>query len=343
MQPKAERKKCSGRNSSANYFCSRRCKSTAAEWFISTVHNREPKTTPLLGCKHYRHRDEKGNNNLGLSYSRMCALTSTLSPPIACLPIQQLLELYSLMKEVALVIESCQSTKVPSAPSALQRIVALLDLLDPSKPLLLHDPEHYFVLPKNRGQAQPANNKTRVSKHPEELTGVAKTARAKLHASIFKRFAAKRYGKKYKEESHLFDMAVAFNPAMREHGYIDRLAESASLARQVKDKVWLQIARVAEKVIISKRAEEQRVSGAKGGGERYQTAEKAGGDIYDGSSSKRVKIDVELSEAVMSTYKSSGLFDKPADKSVRASERAQKSPLEEAKGLVKEWRKAQAC
>lgn len=271
----------------------------------------------------------------------MCILViSNFSIPIACLLIPQLLELYTLMKEVALVIESCQSTSVPSAPTALQRIVALLDLLDPSKPLLLHDPEHFFVLPKRRGIA-PAEKKTRVTKQPEELTDVAKTTRGRLHASIFKRFGEKRYGRKYKDESHLFDMAVAFNPAMREHGYINRLAESASLAREVKDKIWLQIAEVAEKVIISMRAEDKMVDDAMGG-ERYQTTDKGGGEIYD-SSSKRLKMGPELSEAVMRTYESAGLFDKPAAKPVRASERAQKPPIEEAKGLVKEWREAQVC
>ena len=240
------------------------------------------------------------------------------------------------MKEVALVIESCQSTSVPSAPTALQRIVALLDLLDPSKPLLLHDPEHFFVLPKRRGEAQ-AEKKSRVTKQPEELTDVAKTTRAKLHASVFKRFGEKRYGKKYKEESHLFDMAIAFNPAMRGHGYIDRLAGSACLARGIKDKIWLQIAEVAEKVIISMRAEKQMVSGAVGGERRQTTDIIAGWEIND-SSCKRLKMGPDVSEAIISTYESAGLFDKTGDKRVRASERAQNSAIKEAKGLVKDWR-----
>ena len=57
------------------------------------------------------------------------------------------------MKETALLIQNCQSASVPSAPTAVLRIVALFDLLDPSQPLLLHAPEHYFVLPKQKGQA----------------------------------------------------------------------------------------------------------------------------------------------------------------------------------------------
>lgn len=242
------------------------------------------------------------------------------------------------MKDVAIVIESCQSTSVPSAPTALQRIIALLDLLDPSKPLLLHDPEHFFVLPKKRGLPQSAK-KPRASKQPAELTAIARTTREKLRVAIFKRFGEKRYGKKFKDESHLFDMAVAFNPAMREHGYIDRLAASPILARAVKAKIWLQVAQVVEKVIISKRAEEQMVSGAMGG-ERYLTMDQAERDL-DNSSNKRMKMGPELSEAVMNTYESAGLFDKPADTPVSASERALKSPLEEAKVLVNAWREAQ--
>lgn len=64
--------------------------------------------------------------------------------------------------------------------------------------------------------------------------------------------------------------------------------------------------------------------------------------MYD-SSSKRLNMGPGLNEAVMSTYESAGLFDKPAAGHVRPSERAQKSPIEEAKGLVKEWREAQVC
>lgn len=247
------------------------------------------------------------------------------------------------------MIQSCQSTSAPSAPTALQRVVALLDLLDPSKPLLLHDPEHFFVHPKERGgKAHPEKKKTRVSKLPEELSDVGRTARAKLHASVFKRFVAPRYGGRYEEESHLLDMAVAFNPAMRELGYIDRLAQSPILAREVQDKIWLQIAQVAEKVIISKRAEEQMVASAKKrmvsnvlGGKRGHTTEKAGGDVC-ASSRKHLKMGhEEVSEAVMRTYESAGLFDKPADKPLPALEGAQASAMEEAKGLVKDWREAQ--
>lgn len=244
------------------------------------------------------------------------------------------------MKEVALVIESCQATSVPSAPSALQHIVALLELLHPSKPLSLHDPEHFFIHPKLRRQAKSAK-KRRVRKQPEDLTDLAKTTRAKLHAAVFKRFGAKRYGKQHEEESHLFDMAVAFNPAMREHGYIDRLADSASVAGEVKEKIWLQIARLAEVVIISKRSKEQVVSGETGS-RRHQATGRVGEVMHD-ASSKRLKMGPEVSEAVISTFESAGLFDKPAANPVRASERGQTSAIEEAKGLVKDWREAQVC
>lgn len=265
---------------------------------------------------------------------------STLFPRTVCPLMQQLLELYSLMKEVALAIESCQSTSVPSAPSALQHIVALLDLLHPSKPLLLHDPDHFFVHPKIRGQAKSAQ-KCRVRKQPEDLTDLAKTTRAKLHAAVFKRFGAKRYGKRYEEESHLFDMAVAFNPAMRAHGYIDRLADSASVAGKVKEKIWLQIARLAEMVIISKRAKEQVASGV-AGFKRRQPTHRVREDLHN-ASSKRLKMGSEINEAVMSTFESAGLFDKPAAKPLRSSEGMQASAIEEAKGLVKDWREAQVC
>ena len=272
-----------------------------------------------------------------------CYAYTVFDHPIACLVVQQLLELYSLMKEVTLVIQSCQSASAPSAPTALLRIVALLDLLDPSKPLLLQAPEHYFVLPKKKGQA-PSPKKARVRKQPGELTELARITRQKLRAAIFKRFGYKRYGKRYKEESHLFDMVVAFNPAMRELGYIDRLAASPGLSQKVKDKIWLQIAQVAEKVIISKRTEEKMVSDAVGG-ERYRTTDQDGeaGGSVDTSRNQRLKMGPEISEVVMANYESAGLFDKPADNPAGASERALRSPLEEAEELLKDWREAQVC
>ena len=37
----------------------------------------------------------------------------------------------------------------------------------------------------------------------------------------------------------MFDMAIAFNSAMRDLGCIDRLTESARLTREANDKIWL--------------------------------------------------------------------------------------------------------
>lgn len=80
---------------------------------------------------------------------------------------RQLLELYSLMKSVSLVIESSQGTSAPSATTDLLRITGLLRELEVDQPLRLHNPSHFFRLPGS--EAEP---RVRVTKQHDELSEV---------------------------------------------------------------------------------------------------------------------------------------------------------------------------
>lgn len=236
------------------------------------------------------------------------------------------------MKEVALVIENCQSTSVPSAPPAIQHAVAILKTLDFTKPLQLHDPAYFFARPS------PQDKAPRVSKEPNELTAVARDTRAKLRAAIFKRFGKKRYGRNFREESHLFDMALAFNPAMRQHGYIDQLAETPAVAKAVKAKIWEQITGLTEMAVVAKRAEAATTAAA---------IDEEEGDIGEqeressDTCQKRLKMGPEQDVAVMSALEDAGIFDQPVVEPVSERESAEKSAYEEAKEVVTAWRMAQ--
>lgn len=173
--------------------------------------------------------------------------------------VRQLLELYGLMKSVALVIESCQGVSAPSAPGGVIRVVKLLHELREDVPQRLHDPSHFFQLPAEQGagvEEEDATNETtarkatRTIKAHEELTEVAQSTRIKLRKAILDRFAGVRYSsEKYKAASHLFDMVCAINPFMRSLPHIGALCPTAGVAAAVKGRVWQELEKLATRVV----------------------------------------------------------------------------------------------
>ena len=137
------------------------------------------------------------------------------------------------------MIEGSQEAKSPSAPGAFLRMIRLLRNLDASAGLKLHVASHFFKLP-SQGATGSAATTTRSEDNPRpvkqhgELTPVAQNTRVQLREAIFSRFGTRRWGDKFREESHLFDMVTALNPAARKLGYIDRLASSAGAGEEVK-------------------------------------------------------------------------------------------------------------
>lgn len=172
---------------------------------------------------------------------------------------RQLAELYSLMKSVALVIESSQGKSCASALAGMRRMIGLIRELEQDQPLRLHDPSHFFRLPDaatplaRGGAADTTKGGTagtpRVTKEHDELTPVAQITRGKLREAITSRFVETRFGEGFEQSSHLFDMVSALNPCMRQLVYISHLAPSDEVAQAVKRKVWSQLESLAKDVI----------------------------------------------------------------------------------------------
>ncbi|CAM9758774.1 unnamed protein product [Pylaiella littoralis] len=199
----------------------------------------------------------------------------------------ELLELYSLMKAVALVIESTQGTSAPSAPGGMQRMLGLVRELEEGRPLCLHDPSHHFQ-PADR-RVEPGAERGRVTKQHAELTSVAQATRVKLRQAIMDRFASERFGQEHNRASHLFDMVSALNPCTRQLVYVNHLAPSAEVAAAVKEKIWSKLRSLAELIIDASRLSGKAVAQGEPPAKRPKISapnpetDQSGFDFFDGA------------------------------------------------------------
>ncbi|CAM9375153.1 unnamed protein product [Discosporangium mesarthrocarpum] len=246
---------------------------------------------------------------------------------------EEVQEIYSLLKSVALIIQGGQSSKTISSLTSVQRMILLLSTdLNVKKSLLLHDPLHYLTAqqPVTRGEEPPAKAE-RVRRDHAELSDAGKEMRAKMYDTVYRRFGRKRWGQGYRNESHLFDMMLALNPSCRSLGYIDKLSEAKNTVDLIKGKVWAQLESLVEEVIVVERAAASALKAAHGpqGQEQFQ---------------KRVKFTPTWDKDQLDAMASSGMFDTPIGNSVGEEEDTESdtelSPREEASHVIRAWREA---
>lgn len=168
--------------------------------------------------------------------------------------------MYTLLKAIALVIESCRCTRTISGYDAMQKMIMMIQTdLNPHRPLLLHDATNFFKPAPSAGGSSggPATATTPVAKATklktrvahEELTEVGRSTRGKVRDAVRKHFGRSRWGQAHAGESDLFDMVMALSPSSRRLSYIDALAPNPHVASEIKEKVYGQIQDMAEGVI----------------------------------------------------------------------------------------------
>lgn len=236
------------------------------------------------------------------------------------------------MKSLALVIESCQGTSSPAAPGAIQRVFGLLSAMRADKPLSLHSPSDFFKPPARQGEDEnDVSVGARQVKPHAELSPVAQDTRVELRSAIFARFGKKRWGNRYREESHLFDMVNALNPTARKLGYIDHFAPNAAVATAVKAKVWSQLEGLTQRVVDAERAQ-----GATKNGHNSP-----GREPHSNPPSKRLKCTSTPGLAGADDCADLGFFDSYSEADLTEQDPALRSSAEVARELVGAYKTAQ--
>lgn len=264
---------------------------------------------------------------IGPSYHQPKA--SSISP-LMYTHFHQLLELYSLMKAVALVIESTQGTSAPSAPGGMQRMLGLVRELEEGRPLCLHDPSHHFQ-PADR-RVEPGAERGRVTKQHAELTSVAQATRVKLRQAIMDRFASERFGQEHNRASHLFDMVSALNPCTRQLVYVNHLAPSAEVAAAVKEKIWSKLRSLAELIIDASRLSGKAVAQGEPPAKRPKISapkpetDQSGFDFFDGAPEDMggngdtvQRPSLELAQEAIARYRTAQVMMLPAEEILDAA------------------------
>lgn len=229
------------------------------------------------------------------------------------------------MKSLALIIQGSQSTNIISSSTSMQSMIMLLTAdLRVEKSLLLHDPSHYSAEPVAKRDEAPLK-KPRTRKDHAELSRTGKETRAKAYEAVFKRFGQRRWGQGYKQESHLFDMVLALNPSCRSLGYVDKLSATKNVVDPIKRKVWAQLEKLVEEVVVVERALASPVKDRGNGRERPR---------------KRLKLTSKWDKEQLEEIAGSGMFDASLDGDEEDDGGTELSPREEASDVIWTWRAA---
>lgn len=224
-----------------------------------------------------------------------------------------------MMKSMALIIRASQPNAEISCVPTMQRMILLLQYeLNMDRPLELHEPSHYYIPSAEQG-SEAAPPTARVTKSHWELSGPGQNTRVQAHGAVFKRFGMERWGPRYEGETHHFDMALALNPSCRDQKYIASFAPSIVVANKVKDKVWNDLTKLVEEVIVFQRASRSRETEAH---EQVQ---------------KRLKSAPASDEGRVNKMVSAGVFDDDSDENDE-EELVKLRAAADAK--IREWRAA---
>ena len=262
-------------------------------------------------------------------------------------------EIYSLLKSLQLVIVGCQSTRsITSVPTMSGLVMLLTRDLNVNRPLLLHNasPHHPVPCPPSKVVGNPsllpppppppADPQDRTERTHADLTPTGKSTRVQTREAVWKHFGSKRYGSEFKEESHLFDMAMALNPGCRALGYVDVLSPTPDLAKAIKAAVWAQLASRVGEVVASERAANRAAAIA--------AATLNSADQGVGQAHKRPRLGKQTVDAAAQRVaqrlemQQSGLYDDALDSSSDSGEETEEeggqSIAAEAYMLINEWR-----
>ncbi|CAN0026993.1 unnamed protein product, partial [Ectocarpus fasciculatus] len=166
-------------------------------------------------------------------------------------------ELYSLIKPVAELIVLCQQTRVPAGQAALIALATLkLTTLNVNKPLNIITPARKLAQGGTAGVGGGERKTTSAPRGPEELTSVASQARVQLEQAVHSRWFRKRYhSPETQATDYVFDMQMALHPTTAALEYVDSLASTPEYAATVKTAITDKI--VALAVELKQRDEER--------------------------------------------------------------------------------------
>lgn len=148
----------------------------------------------------------------------------------------EIVELYSLIKPAAELIVECQQTRFPTGQAAVLGLAALkLSTFDVNSPLDIRTPARKLAQGGTGGAGGGEQRASGVPKEHAELTTVSRLAREHLHRAVDRRWFRKRYDSPDSENTDfVFDMQMALHPTTAGLEYVDRLASTPQHAATVK-------------------------------------------------------------------------------------------------------------
>ena len=164
--------------------------------------------------------------------------------------INEINELYSIIKPAAQVIVTCQQTHVPTGQTAVLALATLkLTTLNAAAPLDILTPARKLAQGATGGIGGGDQPASRAAREPSSLTAVARDTRQHLLEAVSWRWFDIRYKDDASEDTdYLFDMQMLLHPHSADLAYVDKLAPTPERATAVKSIIVEKVISLAVKL-----------------------------------------------------------------------------------------------